>query len=70
MWIPSFEEVNRLVITSDDGYLAYKITVGANTYTQGVDFAVVDTFSEWHFNKPVFSNPDKLYPGLGIKQQG
>lgn len=62
VWIPSFEECNRLVIKSTGGYPFYEITVGTNTYTQGVDFAVVDTYSEWYFNKPVFANPDKLYP--------
>jgi hypothetical protein len=61
VWIPSFEKCNRLVITSTEGYITYEITVGTNTYTQGVDFAVVDTYSQWHFNKPVFANPDKLY---------
>ena len=38
VYIPSFEEVNRLVISSDAGFLSYEITVGSNTYYQGVDF--------------------------------
>ena len=62
VYIPSFEEVNRLVISSDAGFLSYEITVGSNTYYQGVDFDCVDVFSTMYFNKPVFDNPAQLYP--------
>jgi hypothetical protein len=61
-YIPSFEDVNRLVISTDAGFLSYEITVGSNTYYQGVDFDCVDVFSTMYFIKPVFDNPAQLYP--------
>ena len=61
-YIPSFEKVNRLIISSPFGFLTYEITVGSTTYYQGVDFDCVDTFTVASFNKPVFDQPEKLYP--------
>jgi hypothetical protein len=37
-YIPSKENVNRLVISYEEAFLSYDITVGSNTYTLGADF--------------------------------
>ena len=63
-YIPSFEEVNRLVVSTTEGFLSYEITVGSNTYVQGVDFDCIDTYTEYTATKPVFAEDDaaKLWP--------
>jgi hypothetical protein len=58
-YIPSFDVVNRLVISWTAGFLTYEITVGGKTYKQGVDFECVDVFTENYYIKPVFLDPGK-----------
>jgi hypothetical protein len=63
-YIPSFDEVNVMVITSTEGFITYEITVGSYTYVQGVDFDCVDVYTEYTAIKPVFEEGDtqKLWP--------
>lgn len=63
-YIPSFDKVNRMVITSTEGFNSYEITVGDDTYVMGVDFDCVDVYTQYTANKPVFAEDDeqKLWP--------
>ena len=58
-YIPSLEKPNKLVITSEEGFISYQITVDGRTYVQGVDFDCVDVFTKYVANKPVF-DPEGL----------
>ena len=61
-YYPSFDKVNKMIITMDETFITYKITVDGKTYEQGKDFSYTG-FGKWVFYDPVFSNPAlKYYP--------
>lgn len=55
-YVPSFDEVNKLVVDVDELFTSYTITVGDNTYKLGKDFAYMGHVTQTYFD-PVFSNP-------------
>ena len=63
-YIPSFDKVNRMIVTSTAGFDSYEITVGDDTYVMGIDFDCVDVYTKYTANKPVFAEDDgdKLWP--------
>ena len=61
-YIPSFEKVNKLIISFDEPHLTHEITVGGNTYQLGTDFLMTDCLTIAVFYEPVFDDPAKLYP--------
>jgi hypothetical protein len=62
VYTPSFEEPNKLVISSTEGFLSYEITVNGYTYVQGVDFDCIDVYTEYTAILPVFDDPAQLWP--------
>jgi hypothetical protein len=61
-YIPSFEKVNKLIISFDEPHLTHEITVGGNTYQLGTDFLMTDCLTNAVFCEPVFDDPAKLLP--------
>ena len=61
-YIPSFEKVNKLIISFDEPHLTHEITVGGNTYQLGTDFLMTDCLTNAVFYEPVFDDPAKLLP--------
>jgi len=55
-YVPSFDQVNKLVVDVDESFLNYAITVGDNTYMLGKDFTYTGHVTQTYFD-PVFSNP-------------
>jgi hypothetical protein len=63
-YIPSIDNINRLVITiPDEKLLTCTITIDGHTYRLGTDFAYTGMLV-YSFNQPVFNNPKVglLYP--------
>jgi hypothetical protein len=62
-YIPSIDNINRLVITIPETLTTCTITVNGQTYTLGKDFAYSGILT-YTFNKPLFENPKTglLYP--------
>jgi hypothetical protein len=63
-YIPSFEKVNKLIISFDEPHQTHEITVGGNTYQLGTDFLMTDCLTIAVFYDPVFDDPAKLYPTM------
>ena len=61
-YIPSFERVNKLVISWTEPHMTYQITVGENTYQLGIDFLMTECLTIAVFYDPIFDDPAKLYP--------
>ena len=61
-YIPSFEKVNKLIISWTEPHLTYQITVDGNTYYLGTDFLMTECLTVAVFYDPVFDDPAKLYP--------
>jgi hypothetical protein len=61
-YIPSFEKVNKLVISYDEPHLTHEIAVDGNTYQLGADFLMTECLTIAVFYDPVFDDPAKLYP--------
>ena len=54
-YIPSFDQVNKIVVEMDEVFVAYEITVGGSkTYSLGTDFAYEGHVIVTYFD-PVFS---------------
>ncbi len=62
-YIPSVDQVNKLVISGTEPFISYRVTVGTNTYTMGVDFVYTGLIKITFFD-PVFANPN---PAVGNK---
>lgn len=62
-YIPSMDQVNKLVISGEEPFVNYAITVGTNTYTMGQDFTYTG-FIKLTYYDPVFENPN---PAVGNK---
>ncbi len=62
-YIPSIDNVNRLVINQDEAFSTYAITIGERTYMKGTDFTYTG-HAVYTFNQPVFGSTllGKLYP--------
>jgi hypothetical protein len=62
-YIPSVDNINRLVITVPETLTTCQITIDGKTYTLGEDFAYAGLLT-YSFNQPVFNNPKVglLYP--------
>ena len=59
-YVPSYDEVNKLVISWEENMLSYEISVDGNTYTLGVDFTYTGIATLILYN-PVFTEPTKLW---------
>ena len=58
-YIPSFDQVNKIVVEMDEVFVAYEITVGGSkTYSLGTDFAYEGHTVVTYF-APVFSDETK-----------
>jgi len=58
-YIPSFDQVNKLVVEMDEVFVAYEITVGGSkTYSLGTNFAYEGHAKVTYFD-PVFSDETK-----------
>ena len=57
-YIPSFDNVNKFIVSYQENMLTYTITVGSNIYYLGTDFAHTGYAVETFFD-PVFANPEK-----------
>jgi hypothetical protein len=61
-YIPSFDEVNKMIVSWEGPHLTHQIMVGGNTYQLGTDFLYTDGLTIEAIYDPVFSDPAKLMP--------